>query len=153
MLRRLGRQDLWDLGRRWGSGWIKGAETKRHCLILSAACLLQVPHWTGLWEEGPHPASPSHPVCHVSAPGRGPRFCLGSAPSSLSQMSARKNLLREPLKVAPVSFAQIWVLTIPAYLLQPGLTREFTCFMEHQCLPTHHHGVAQLATPCPPDHV
>ena len=60
-------------------------------------------------------------------------------------MSARKNLLREPLKVAPVSFAQIWVLTIPACLLQPGLTREFTCFMEHQCLPTHHHGVAQLA--------
>lgn len=99
------------------------------------------------------PASLSHPVCRVSAPGRGPRFRLGSAPSSLSQMSAHKNLLREPLKVAPVSFAQIWALTIPACLLQPGLTCEFTCFTEHQCLPTHLHGVAQLAAPCPPDHV
>lgn len=119
------------------------------------------------------PASPSLPICRVSllgppagqgsgrrgptqghrlilsVPDRGARFLLSSSP----QQSVPDECPQEFAKgVDAVSFAQIWTLTIPACLLQPGLTHEFTSSIGHQCPPTHPPRCGSAGWPRPPGH-
>lgn len=120
------------------------------------------------------PASPSLPICHVSVlgppagqgsgrrgptqghclilsvPDRGAQFLLSSSP----QQSVPDKCPQEFAKgVDAVSFAQIRTLTIPACLLQPGLTCEFTSSTGHQCPPTHPPRCGSAGCPRLPGHV